>query len=157
MALNPSRPGLSTACRALRQQCAPLTKPLSRQLAAPTPAAAAPLRHLSSSPARPLEAEHTADAANAEPPERPRWTYTPERLKGAGFSLYTPKDPRRSIWECNDDPKVLDAMYNRFLGAHGEKMLPDEIKWLAVTHKSFDQGRRGYNTRLAYLGASVVH
>lgn len=31
-------------------------------------------------------------------------------------------------------------------------MLSEEIKWLAVTHKSFDQGRRGYNDRLALLG-----
>jgi hypothetical protein len=43
-------------------------------------------------------------------------------------------------------------MYNRLLGRDGEKMLPDEIKWLAVTHKSFDYGRRGFNTKLAYFG-----
>lgn len=43
-------------------------------------------------------------------------------------------------------------MYNRLLGRDGEKMLPEEIKWLAVTHKSFDYGRRGFNTKLAYFG-----
>lgn len=31
-------------------------------------------------------------------------------------------------------------------------MLSDEVKWLAVTHKSFDHGRRGFNDRLAYIG-----
>lgn len=31
-------------------------------------------------------------------------------------------------------------------------MLTDEVKWLAVTHKSFDHGRRGFNDRLAFLG-----
>ncbi|KAJ8125564.1 hypothetical protein O1611_g8075 [Lasiodiplodia mahajangana] len=34
-------------------------------------------------------------------------------------------------------------------------MLPDELKWLAVTHKSFDQGRRGFNDRLAFLGRQI--
>ncbi len=43
-------------------------------------------------------------------------------------------------------------MYNRHLGREGEEMLPEEIKWLAVTHKSFDYGRRGFNTKLAYFG-----
>ena len=33
-------------------------------------------------------------------------------------------------------------------------MLTEETKWLAVTHKSFDHGRRGFNDRLAYLGMS---
>ena len=31
-------------------------------------------------------------------------------------------------------------------------MLSEETKWLAVTHKSFDHGRRGFNDRLAFLG-----
>lgn len=43
-------------------------------------------------------------------------------------------------------------MYNRLLGREGDKMLPEEVKWLAVTHKSFDYGRRGFNTKLAYFG-----
>ncbi|KAK4226009.1 ribonuclease-III-like-domain-containing protein [Podospora fimiseda] len=87
---------------------------------------------------------------------RPRWSYTPERLKGPGFSINVVKDPRRTIWQVNDDPAKLDNMYNRFLGSNGDKMLPDEIKWLAVTHKSFDQGRRGFNTRLAYFGRCIL-
>lgn len=35
-------------------------------------------------------------------------------------------------------------------------MLSDEVKWLAVTHKSFDQGRRGFNDRLAFLGMPEI-
>lgn len=35
-------------------------------------------------------------------------------------------------------------------------MLTDEVKWLAVTHKSFDHGRRGFNDRLAFLGQRII-
>lgn len=76
-------------------------------------------------------------------------------MKGPGFSINIVKDPRRTIWHNNEDPAKLDVMYNRLLGSKGHKMLPDETKWLAVTHKSFDQGRRGFNTRLAYFGTFI--
>lgn len=49
----------------------------------------------------------------------------------------------------------MDDVLNTFLGRDGERMLPDELKWLAVTHKSFDQGRRGFNDRLAFLGRQI--
>lgn len=52
----------------------------------------------------------------------------------------------------NKDPEKLDRVYNKMLGQGGDRMLTDEVKWLAVTHKSFDHGRRGYNDRLAFLG-----
>lgn len=55
-------------------------------------------------------------------------------------------------FEVNEDPEKLDAMYTQFLGKNGSKMLADETKWLAVTHKSFDHGRRGFNDRLSFLG-----
>lgn len=61
------------------------------------------------------------------------------------------KDPDK-VWECNSDPARLDQFYIKFLGRGGEKVLTDEIKWLAITHKSFDQGRRGFNDRLAFFG-----
>ena len=60
--------------------------------------------------------------------------------------------PKNNEWTCNDDPAKLDAMYKKLLGEKGDKMLTEESKWLAITHKSFDQGRRGFNDRLAYLG-----
>lgn len=83
--------------------------------------------------------------------QRPRWSYTPEGMK-APFSPHITKNPARSVWKVNSDPKKLDQMYVKLLGRDGDKMLPDEVKWLAVTHKSFDQGRRGFNDKLAYLG-----
>jgi large subunit ribosomal protein L15 len=107
------------------------------------------MRQFSTSSSRRSEAEE--DEANNE---RPRWMYTPERMK-MPFSINVPKKAHRSIWKCNDKPEVLDAMYKRFLGPGGETMLPEEIKWLAITHKSYDQGRRGFNTRLAYFGMPI--
>lgn len=93
------------------------------------------------------EAETPSEVKEA----RPRWSYTPEAMK-APFSPHRVKDPSRKVWSVNSDPKKLDQMYLRLLGSGGDKLLPDEIKWLAVTHKSFDQGRRGFNDRLAFLG-----
>lgn len=87
---------------------------------------------------------------------RPRWSYTPEALKRThDFSLNRVRDPRRTVWHVNEDPAKLDEFYDRFLGRNGSKMLPEELKWLAVTHKSFDYGRRGFNTKLAYFGRLV--
>jgi large subunit ribosomal protein L15 len=61
--------------------------------------------------------------------------------------------PRGPIFTVNDDPRKLDDAYIRMLGPGGDRMLSDEVKWLAVTHKSFDHGRRGFNDRLAFMGA----
>jgi large subunit ribosomal protein L15 len=62
-----------------------------------------------------------------------------------------PRDPRKAF-ECNSNPAKLDNMYNKLLGRNDSDSLSEELKWLAVTHKSFDQGRRGFNDRLAYFG-----
>ncbi|KAI1329890.1 RNase III domain-containing protein [Xylariaceae sp. FL0255] len=86
--------------------------------------------------------------------ERPRWSYTPERMK-APFSPHIIRNPARSIWVVNEDPKKLDDALDKFLGRDGSKLLPEELKWLAVTHKSFDQGRRGFNDRLSFLGRQI--
>lgn len=56
-------------------------------------------------------------------------------------------------FQVNESPQRLDAVYERVLGKGGDQMLTEEVKWLAVTHKSFDHGRRGYNDRLAFLGS----
>lgn len=61
----------------------------------------------------------------------------------------------RTPFEANSDPKKLDAFYVNFLGKGGDRVLTEEVKWLAVTHKSFDQGRRGFNDRLAFFGTSI--
>ena len=60
--------------------------------------------------------------------------------------------PLDNDYFVNEDPEVLDQAYRRMLGSRGDTMLSEEVKWLAVTHKSFDQGRRGFNDRLAYFG-----
>jgi large subunit ribosomal protein L15 len=60
--------------------------------------------------------------------------------------------PKGPVFKVNEDPRRLDEAYNKMLGKNGDKVLSDEVKWLAVTHKSFDHGRRGFNDRLAFLG-----
>ncbi len=148
MALAPSRSAASATCQALRRCGAPALA--AQQHLQRLQHLQHPVRQLSTSAARTTDAPlETA----AEQKERPRWSYTPERMKGPGFSINVVKNPSRTVWHNNDDPAKLDAMYTRLLGSKGDRMLPDEIKWLAVTHKSFDQGRRGFNTRLAYFGA----
>ena len=89
------------------------------------------------------------DLANL-PQDRPRWQAPPPRMVSQG--------PRarpfnaENAFLVNEDPKLLDKTYVRVLGKNGDEMLTDEVKWLAVTHKSFDHGRRGFNDRLAFLG-----
>ena len=70
-----------------------------------------------------------------------------------------PKPPRKPFvkpLQVNTDAKKLDKMYSTFLGADGESLLSEETKWLAVTHKSFDFGRRGFNDRLSFLGKRIM-
>ncbi|KAB8228643.1 hypothetical protein ETB97_012393 [Aspergillus alliaceus] len=85
--------------------------------------------------------------------DKPRWSYTPPRAK-APFSLRL--NSKSHDFSVNTDPDVLDQFYIRMLGSGGDKLLSDEVKWLAVTHKSFDQGRRGFNDRLAFLGKRII-
>jgi hypothetical protein len=80
---------------------------------------------------------------------RPRWAFTPPAMAAPVRS----RPPRRDEpWKVNEDPKKLDAFYAAFLGPGGDRLLTDETKWLAITHKSFDHGRRGFNDRLQFLG-----
>ena len=71
---------------------------------------------------------------------------------------YSPKPPNaNNDFPVNEDPVILDRAIARMLGSDASgsvaDVLDEEVKWLAVTHKSFDQGRRGFNDRLAFLGA----
>ncbi|EED18045.1 RNase III domain protein [Talaromyces stipitatus ATCC 10500] len=95
-----------------------------------------------------------AGEKNHEYVDKPRWSYTPPGMK-APFSLRQ-IDSKRQPYQVNEDPAVLDRFYISLLGPGGDKKLSEEIKWLAVTHKSFDQGRRGFNDRLALLGKRIV-
>ncbi|KAA6413082.1 MAG: rnase iii domain [Lasallia pustulata] len=64
--------------------------------------------------------------------------------------------PLHNTFYVNEDPRLLDQVYIKVLGSGGQRVLTEEVKWLAVTHKSFDHGRRGYNDRLAFLGKRIV-
>ena len=99
-------------------------------------------RPLSTAPAQRSEMEVDTHAS-------PRWSQTPAGMKAPVRSRLTASGGRHDV---NKDPRKLDEMYIRFLGSGGEKMLSEETKWLAITHKSFDHGRRGFNDRLAFLG-----
>ena len=67
------------------------------------------------------------------------------------------KPPVDNDFPVNEDPEKLDRAYVKTLGADGDKLLTEDVKWLAATHKSFDHGRRGFNDRLAYLGRKIVN
>ncbi|KAF2727705.1 hypothetical protein EJ04DRAFT_505312 [Polyplosphaeria fusca] len=90
---------------------------------------------------------------DTDPAERPRWQQTPARMVAPFRTRPLPKGP---VMQVNDDPRKLDEVFVRMLGPNGDKALSDEVKWLAVTHKSFDHGRRGHNDRLAFLGRRIV-
>ncbi|KAI9757528.1 MAG: hypothetical protein M4579_003441 [Chaenotheca gracillima] len=85
--------------------------------------------------------------------ERPRWSYTPPDMVAP--VRYRSNNPHAD-WKVNTDTRRLDQMYDRLLGPDGHNLLTPEVRWLAVTHKSFDHGRRGYNERLALLGKRIV-
>ncbi|KAK4544211.1 hypothetical protein LTR36_004421 [Oleoguttula mirabilis] len=110
----------------------------------------------------------SASAPTQQTPSRdiPRWQQTPPAMKMPFRLRPQPKGP---VWRVNEELEPLDAMYDRFVdrvgeaakgqglaGTKGRDMLPEEVKWLAVTHKSFDHGRRGFNDRLAFLGKRIL-
>ena len=84
-----------------------------------------------------------------ESADRPRWRHTPPAMV-APVRL-RPRVPFND-YIVNEDPRRLDQVYQNILGNGQHRLLTEEVRWLAVTHKSFDQGRRGYNDRLAFFG-----
>ena len=83
-------------------------------------------------------------------PSPPRWQATPPQMVApvrVRQPAYHPEE-----FKVNESSALLDEVYVKVLGNGGEDVLTEEVKWLAVTHKSFDHGRRGYNDRLAFLG-----
>ena len=99
-------------------------------------------RHVSSAAPHLSEMEVDSDSP-------PRWSQTPPAMK-APVRVRPPRIPQPL--KINKDQRKLDEFYNKFLGRDGDKMLSEETKWLAVTNKSFDAGRRGFNDRLAFFG-----
>ncbi|KAL9584696.1 MAG: hypothetical protein Q9212_001952 [Teloschistes hypoglaucus] len=108
-----------------------------------------PLRHKSNTAATEFLYELASTAT-----EEPRWKATPSRMATRGTPNRILKGADRM--KINESPKELDRILRRVLGEGGDSMLSDEVKWLAVTHKSFDHGRRGFNDRLAYLGRRII-
>ncbi|KAF2769172.1 hypothetical protein EJ03DRAFT_327616 [Teratosphaeria nubilosa] len=107
----------------------------------------------------------TSQSAPAQ--DVPRWQQTPPAMK---MRFRVRPQPRGPAWKVNDRPEPVDEMYDKFVGrvaeaAHGQEgvagskgsdLLPEEVKWLAITHKSFDHGRRGFNDKLAFFGKRIV-
>src|ERR1051326_237995 len=97
----------------------------------------------------------TTDRDSSEPPPQssendpPRWARPPPAMVAP---VRTRPLPQNNIYRVNNDPQKLDEVYVKMLGSNGDRMLSEETKWLAVTHKSFDHGRRGFNDRLTFLG-----
>lgn len=149
MALNASRSAAQLARLALQTAKAqPAT--ITRPFVASTP------RSFSSTPSPRDDAVAFAEApAAVDASEMPRWAQTPKRMK-APFSPHITRDPARSVWRVNESPEKLNMALANLLGKSGDRLLPEELKWLAVTHKSFDQGRRGLNDRLAFLGRQIA-
>jgi large subunit ribosomal protein L15 len=50
----------------------------------------------------------------------------------------------------NDDAQKLDDVFLKLAGK--DLGLTNEVKWQAVTHKSFDHGRQPFNSKLTFLG-----
>ena len=97
---------------------------------------------------RPL-ANETGQSDDDNAQAMPRWMRTPPAMRAP---FRTRPVTSNTGYEVNESSTVLDEVYVNLLGRGGEKMLDEEVKWLAVTHKSFDHGRRGFNDRLAFLG-----
>lgn len=91
----------------------------------------------------------SSSSQNVDSEDHPRWQRTPVRMR-APFRSRPPIF--NNEFRVNEDPDLLDHAYVNMLGKGGDQMLSEEVKWLAVTHKSFDHGRRGFNDRLAFLG-----
>lgn len=158
MALHTSRSAAQLARQALQSSTkssspAILTRPLAAAAAVAATSTTQQPRSFSSSN---LSSQSHAPDFFAPPSDQsPRWATTPKRMK-APFSPHITKDPSRSVWHVNESPQKLDDALTNLLGKGGDRLLPDELKWLAVTHKSFDQGRRGFNDRLAFLGKQIA-
>lgn len=78
----------------------------------------------------------------------------PEYIQNARPQPRAPVAPRaRKHFQVNDDPAVLNRMYLKLFGK--EMGLSEEVKWQAVTHKSFDHGRQPFNSKLRFFGRTL--
>ncbi|KAK8187062.1 ribonuclease-III-like-domain-containing protein [Phyllosticta capitalensis] len=130
------------------------TRPSARRTAQFAPSAVPAASATSTAHARQFSTTPVQEPKpSPDPVDVPRWKQTPKAM--AAPVRLRPINPK-NLWKVVEDPVALDEMYKRMLGPSGNKLLPEEVKWLAVTHKSFDHGRRGHNDRLAFLGRRIV-
>ena len=122
-----------------------ITRPVRRRMTCSTVSVRS---HTRPSP-RALSTSVGLEELEGEAAAKPRWQYTPPAMRAPVRLRGYPDQPE---FKVNSDPATLDRFYVRMLGNGGDKMLSEEVKWQSVTHKSFDQGRRGFNDRLAFLG-----
>ncbi|CBY01679.1 hypothetical protein LEMA_P004660.1 [Plenodomus lingam JN3] len=139
--------------RPIRVLLSTASSPLLRPAQSSTRTAAVVRTSASTCPFSSTSTCSSAPEYDTQAENRPRWQYTPARMT-APFRIRP--QARGGVFQVNEDPRRLDDAYTRMLGPGGDKVLDDEVKWLAVTHKSFDHGRRGFNDRLAYLGRRIV-
>lgn len=98
-------------------------------------------------------------APRNEPSETPpRWQQTPPAMR---MPIRLRPEPNQPVWTVNDSLENLNSAYDTFIGSavprkRGSELLDEETKWLAITHKSFDHGRRGFNDRLSFLGKRIL-
>nr|POE65638.1 hypothetical protein CFP56_58744 [Quercus suber] len=128
--------------------CATCCKSLAK------PSSLTPTHAFSTSSTRHQRTRDTASAAE----DSPRWMKVPHRMR---MPLRLRPEPKGPVWKVNTEQEPVDEMYDKFLHKSGGRMegrtvLPDEIKWLALTHKSFEHGAMGNSDRLAFLGKRIV-
>lgn len=132
-----------------------LTLPIRRRPLYACRFASSPSCLLSPNQSRPPRNFGTSPSPRDDLPNRirdqPRWQSPPPRMVAPGPRLRE----NRNEFTVNDNPEILDRVLNKVLGKDGHQMLTEDVKWLAVTHKSFDHGRRGFNDRLAFFGMRI--
>ena len=102
------------------------------------------------SPRRCIHEEAEKEVAYQSQPGRLPYTY-PKRVRNARPQPRAPVPVRpRKPFVVNDNPRVLDAMYKKLFGK--DPGLSEEVKWQAVTHKSFDHGKQPFNSKLRFFG-----
>ncbi|MCJ1310421.1 hypothetical protein MMC25_004085 [Agyrium rufum] len=147
MASNPVNPIYATLSQSLRRP----TRQCLRKRPLPHRATISTIRSQNLSTTSIHRQEGNSTQAEQQRPLR--WATTPVGMK-APVRIRPLAEGNDYI--VNEDPRKLDKVYKLVLGEDGDKFLSEEVKWLAVTHKSFDQGRRGYNDRLAFFGKRII-
>ncbi|PNS21129.1 hypothetical protein CAC42_3467 [Sphaceloma murrayae] len=97
------------------------------------------------------------DFPDAPPSESPRYASEPPQPPGQIRMPFRLRPlPAQPPFRVNTSSNRLAEAYAQFLGRGGDLLLPSDLKWLAITHKSFDHGWQGNNDRLAFLGKRIV-